>query len=146
MGGKEVGDFLTYLAVNRKVSASTQNQALNAIVFLYKQVLHRELQTFQNIQWAKRPAKLPVVLTREEVKRIFEKLNGKPKLMVALLYGAGLRLRECLRLRIKDVDFGYHQIIIRDGKGQKDRVTVLPALALNVVTIFMNRPFPDLSV
>lgn len=127
MGEQEISQFLTYLAVKDHVSASTQNLALNAVVFLYKQVLLQDLGDLTTIHWAKKPLRLPVVLTREEVQRTLSQLHGKPWLMVSLLYGSGLRHMECLRLRVKDVDFGYRQIIIRDGKGQKDRVTVLPS-------------------
>lgn len=126
MGEREISAFLSHLSVNEHVAASTQNQALNAIVFLYKHVLKKDIGELKNIYWAKRPSRLPVVLTQDEVHRILEKLHGKPYLMVSILYGTGIRLMECLHLRVKDIDFGYHQIIVRDGKGQKDRVTMLP--------------------
>jgi integron integrase len=126
MGPAEVGAFLTHLAVDGKVAASTQNQALNAIVFLYRDVLRRELGSVQEVVRAKRPPKLPVVLTVSEVKQVLEQLDGTTRLMAGLLYGSGLRLMECLRLRVKDVDFTYRQITVRDGKGAKDRVTMLP--------------------
>ncbi|HSB12025.1 MAG TPA: integron integrase [Blastocatellia bacterium] len=122
----EIASFLTHLAVNKKVSASTQNQALSAILFLYNEVLKKDLDWIDNIHRAKRPSRLPVVFTRQEVQSILLNLEGTKWLMTSLLYGAGLRLTECLRLRVKDVDFGYGQIIVRDGKGSKDRVTVLP--------------------
>lgn len=127
MGTGEVSRFLTHLAVEEKVSAKTQNQAMFALLFLYKEVLQSELDylggTFTS---AKRSERVPVVLTREEVKRVLENLKGVNWMMANLLYGAGLRLKECLRLRVKDVDFGYKQITVRDGKGAKDRFTVLP--------------------
>lgn len=126
MGEREISAFLSHLSVKEHVAASTQNQALNAIVFLYKHVLKKDIGELKNIYWAKRPSRLPVVLTQDEVHRILEKLHGKPYLMVSILYGTGIRLMECLHLRVKDIDFGYHQIIVRDGKGQKDRVTMLP--------------------
>ncbi len=110
---------MTHLAVQRKVSASTQNQALNAIVFLYHEVLGQELGEIGNFQRAKRPILQPLVLTREEVQKVLSHLQGEKKLMSGLLYGAGLRLMECLRLRVKYLDFGYGQIAVRDGKGRK---------------------------
>jgi integron integrase len=126
MAEQEIGAFLSYLAVDENVSASTQNQALNAIVFMYRELFQRELEQFPNIQWAKRSTRIPVVLTEAEVMLILSKLKGTPWLMASLLYGSGLRLNECLSLRVKDLDFGYRQIVARDSKGNKDRVTVLP--------------------
>ena len=126
MGEQEVSAYLTYLAVNRKVSASTQNQALCALVFMYKHVLKNKLGDLNNVARAKRPRKLPVVLTKEEVRLILNRLEGNKALMAKLLYGSGLRLMECLRLRIKDIDLNYLQIIVRNGKGGKDRITLLP--------------------
>jgi integron integrase len=126
LGSAEVEQFLTHLAVERKVAASTQNQALNAIVFLYTEVLGRELGWLDNMERAKRPARLPVVLTATEVRALLVRLEGHHWLMASLLYGAGLRLMECVRLRVKDIDFEYTQITVRDGKGDKDRVTMLP--------------------
>ena len=126
MGEAEVSKFLTHLAVNQKVTASTQNQALSALLFFYRNVLKRELGQFQNVEKAKRPQRLPLVFTREEVRAVLAQLEGTERLMASLLYGAGLRLMECLRLRTKDLDFSYRQIVVRDGKGQKDRVTPLP--------------------
>ena len=126
MSEREVSEFLTYLAREGHVAASTQNQALSAILFLYKQVLKHEIGWLDHVERAKKPPKLPVVLAREEVKRIFAHLNGVQKIMAALLYGSGLRLMECVRLRVKDVDFAYAQIMVRDAKGGKDRVTMLP--------------------
>ena len=126
MGGAEVTMFLSHLARDEKVSASTQNQALNALVFLYREVLGLELGDLAEALRATRPKRLPVVLTREEVGRLFIAMEGTHRLMAQLLYGTGLRLMELLRLRIKDVDFGQNQIVVRGGKGNKDRVTVLP--------------------
>jgi integron integrase len=126
MGAAEVSQFLTYLAREGKVAASTQNQALSAILFLYKQVLKQDFGWLEDVQRAKKPAKLPVVLSREEVRRVFAHLKGGTRIMAALLYGSGLRLMECVRLRVKDVDFAYAQIVVRDAKGGKDRVTMLP--------------------
>jgi integron integrase len=127
MGAREVTEFLTSLAVAGKVAASTQNQALSALLFLYRKVLGVELPWLDGLVRAKPPQRLPVVLTREEVRSVLGKLDGVSRLMAFLLYGAGLRLLECCRLRVKDVDFGTNQITIRDGKGGKDRVTMLPA-------------------
>ena len=125
MGSREITEFLSHLAM-QNVAASTQNQAMSAIVFLYKAVLHKEPGEFAGIIWAKRNRKLPVVLTRDEAKILLNNLSGDKWIMANLLYGAGLRLMECLRLRVKDVDFNYRQITVRDGKGDKDRVTMLP--------------------
>ena len=127
MGASEVSSFLTNLAVNRRVSASTQNQALNAILFLYRRVIGVELPWLDDVVRAKGPTRIPVVLTRDEVRAVLGRIEGIPGLMAMLLYGAGLRLLECARLRIKDVDFGANEIVVRAGKGGKDRRTVLPA-------------------
>jgi integron integrase len=126
MGAKEINQFLSSLAVERKVSASTQNQALCAILFLYKEVLHQEIGMIDDLIWSKKSKKLPVVLAKEEIGSVLSQLSGTPWIMANLLYGAGLRLMECLRLRVKDIDFSYDQIVVRDGKGGKDRVTMLP--------------------
>lgn len=126
MGAEEVTAFLTHLAVEGNVSASTQNQALNAILFMYRDVLGIKLPWLDGIQRAKKPVRLPVVLTRDETKNLLAQLSGTHWLIVALIYGSGLRLMEALRLRVKDIDFHYAQLMIRDGKGQKDRVTPLP--------------------
>jgi integron integrase len=128
MGAPEVTQFLTSLAVQDNVAASTQNQALSAILFLYRDVLGQGLPWLDDVVRAKRPARLPVVLTREEVRALLVQMNGVPRLMAILLYGAGLRLLECARLRVKDVDFGRNQLTVRGGKGDKDRVTMLPAI------------------
>jgi integron integrase len=124
-GAAEVTAFLTSLAVQDKVAASTQNQS--ALLFLYRGVLGVDLPWLEDVVRAKRPQSLPVVLTRNETRTVLQGLNGVPRIMALLLYGAGLRLLECCRLRVKDVDFGASQIVIRDGKGRKDRVTMLPA-------------------
>ena len=126
MGESEINQFLTHLAVNKTVSASTQNQALSAILFLYQQVLKKELQWIEAAVRAKKPKRLPVVISEAEVKSILNLMQGPAKLIASLLYGSGLRLSECLQLRFKDIDFAKNQIIVRDGKGQKDRVTLLP--------------------
>src|SRR5438094_166750 len=126
MAEEEVAQFLTYLARHLHVAASTQNQALSAVLFLYKEVLKQEIGWLEKVERSRRPAKLPVVLTRSEVKQIFAHLHGTPKLMAGLLYGSGLRLMECVRLRVKDIDFTLAQITVRDAKGGKDRVTMLP--------------------
>ena len=129
MGAEEVTCFLSSLALRERVSASTQNQALSALLFLYQRVLQQDLPWLDRIVRAKRPSRLPVVLTQAEVQAVLAHLRGVPRLMGTLLYGAGLRLMECARLRVKDVDFASNQILVRDGKGQKDRVTLLPATA-----------------
>ncbi|MBA7681002.1 Tyrosine recombinase XerD [subsurface metagenome] len=126
MGEEEIGQFITYLAKNKRVSASTQNQALCAIVFLYKNVLKKELENTISIYWSKRPKKLPVVFTKDEAIKVLDKLKGVHWQVGMLLYGSGLRLSESLQLRIKDIDFGYNQITVRDSKGEKDRITMLP--------------------
>jgi integron integrase len=126
MAEEEVAEFLTHLARDLNVAASTQNQALSALLFLYKEVLKHEIGWLQKVERAKKPPKLPVVLSRAEVKQIFGHLHSVPKLMAGLLYGSGLRLMECVRLRIKDIDFELGQITVRDAKGGKDRITMLP--------------------
>ena len=127
LGEAEITAFLTHLAVKARVSASTQNQALSALLFLYRDVLARDLEWLGGVVRAKRPVRLPVVLSREEASALLRGLQGTPLLMASLLYGSGLRLLECCRLRVKDVDFDRNEITVRDGKGQKDRVTLLPA-------------------
>ena len=128
MGKPEVEAFLTSLAVERNVAASTQGQALAALLFLYKEVLHIELPWLDDVTRAKRPAKLPTVLTREEVRNLVQQVDDPlMSLIVQLLYGSGMRLLEGLRLRVKDVEFSRLEIVVRDGKGAKDRVTMLPA-------------------
>jgi integron integrase len=125
MGAPEIQAFLAYLATQRNVAASTQSQALSAILFLYREVLNKEIEPVL-LSSAKRPERIPTVLTHEEVLRVIRQLSGTHKLMSQLLYGSGLRLMECVRLRVKDVDFEYKIITVRDGKGEKDRVTPLP--------------------
>jgi integron integrase len=128
MGANEIRTFLSDLAVNGKVAASTQNQALNALVFLYREVLNLEPGDFSDIERARTPTRLPVVLSKSEVESLFAAIpEGTTRLMIRLLYGTGLRLSECVGLRVKDIDFDQNHIIVRDGKGFKDRVTVLPA-------------------
>jgi len=130
MGEAEIGQFLSSLARDSKVSASTQNQALNALLFLYRAVLHKEIGYVNGVVRAKRPRRLPVVLTRQEVRLILGQLPGLDWIMAMLLYGAGLRLMECLRLRVKDLDFSRGEIRVRSGKGDKDRVTMLPSAVI----------------
>jgi integron integrase len=125
MGAAEVEAFLTHLAVNENVAASTQNQALSALLFLYREVLKKDLGPIDALR-AKKPKRMPTVLTKEEVRRVLGELSGTHQLTAKLLYGSGLRLMECLRLRVKDLDFARCQILVRDGKGEKDRVTMLP--------------------
>ena len=126
MGVAEVSQFLSSLATEGHVSASTQNQAFSALLFLYREVLKQPLPGLDDVVRAKRPVRLPTVLSRDEVQAILRHLDGVPWLMASLMYGAGLRLLECARLRVKDVDFSRGELAVRDGKGQKDRVTVLP--------------------
>ncbi|QOW22022.1 integron integrase [Novilysobacter avium] len=127
MGEREVEWFLTRLAVQGKVAASTQNQALSALLFLYREVLGQDLPWMDNIRRAKRPERLPVVLTVEEVSRLLVQMSGVHHLMASLLYGSGIRLMECVRLRVQDIDFVRSEILVRRGKGGKDRRTMLPA-------------------
>jgi len=126
LGPGEVEAFLTHLAVQGKVAASTQNQAKSALLFLYREVLEVELPWLDNVEQARAPRRLPVVLTTEEVHDLLSRVDGTPGLILRLLYGTGMRIMECLRLRVKDVDFVRHEILIREGKGFKDRVTMLP--------------------
>lgn len=126
MGSSEVEAFLTHLAVKDQVAASTQNQALSAVLFLYREVLNKDLDRPLNAVRAHRPKRLPTVLTKEEALRFLQCMSGVHQLMAKLLYGSGLRLSECLRLRVKDLDYGQQQIVVRDAKGMQDRVTMLP--------------------
>ncbi|RLB04907.1 MAG: integron integrase [Deltaproteobacteria bacterium] len=124
--GSDVQSFLTYLAIEEKVSASTQNQALNALVFVFRHVLRKDFEGYIDAVRAKEKRRLPVVLTRREVNQIFAMLNGTHKLMAKLIYGCGLRVSECMRLRIKDIDLEMGTVTVRSGKGDKDRITILP--------------------
>ncbi len=126
MGTDEIRQYLSHLATAGQVAASTQNVALAALLFLYREVLDIPLPLVEGVERAKRPQRLPVVLTPEEARRVLAAITGTHHLMAALLYGAGMRLMECVRLRVKDVDFAYQQITVRDGKGERDRRTVLP--------------------
>ena len=127
MGPTEVTAFLSWLATERNVAAATQNQALSALLFLYRHVLGQALPWMDEIVRAQRPVRLPTVLSEAEVRRLLGQMEGSVRLMTGLLYGAGLRQIECLTLRVKDVGFAYRQIIVRDGKGMRDRATMLPA-------------------
>jgi len=140
MGASDITRFLSALAVDGKVAASTQNQALSALLFLYREVPEVDVPWLDGLVRAKRPGRLPVVLTRDEVRAVIQRLDGVPRLMAYLLYGAGLRVLECCRLRVRDVDFATNQIVVRGGKGDKDRVTMLPvavkrALARHLETV-----------
>jgi len=129
MGEDEIVEYLNYLAVKRQVSASTQNQALCAILFLYKHILDQPIEGALDFQRAQTPKKLPVVLTPKEVRKVLDQLSGTTQLIAEILYGAGLRISECLRLRVLDLDFEYNQIQVRSGKGRKDRITIMPQMA-----------------
>ncbi len=139
MAAKEIGEFLTHLAVNNNVTSSTQNQALNALVFLYKKVLRMEPGIFENVIRSKRPHRLPTVLTKAEVKKLLDALTGTPKLMAAILYGTGMRAMELLRLRVKDLDFYRGIITIREGKGDKDRITMMPGACVEPLRTHLKR-------
>jgi integron integrase len=139
MGVPEVTRFLSSLATQQRVSASTQNQAFSALLFLYREVLGRELTGLDEVVRAKQPVRVPLVLAREEVAAILRHLVGAPWLMASLMYGAGLRLLECARLRVKDVDFARGEITVRDGKGRKDRVTLLPTKLAEALSAHLER-------
>jgi integron integrase len=139
MGAAEVECFLSSLATDRRVAASTQNQALAALLFLYGQVLGVDLPWLEGLVRARRPARLPVVLSRVEVQAVLQQRQGTPRLMTLLLYGAGLRLLECCSLRVKDVDFGANQIVVRSGKGDRDRAALLPAGVRDELTLHLRR-------
>lgn len=139
MGAPEVRAFLTHLAVEGNVAAATQNQAFAALLFLYRDVLEKPLGNIENVVRAKTPKRLPDVLTKTEVQRVLAYLRGEQWLVANLLYGAGLRLKEALRLRVKDLDFDYRQITVRDGKGAKDRVTVLPEITISPLKDHLER-------
>jgi len=139
MGEREIEAFLSFLAIRRKVSASTQNQTFNALLFLYRQVLHKELKESIQAVRAKRPQRLPTVLSRDEARRIIDAMEGVEKLVIQVLYGGGLRIAECLRLRVKDIDFELNQIVIYNGKGQKSRRTMLPEALRESLHIHLRR-------
>jgi integron integrase len=139
MGGVEIEAFLSHLAIGSRVAAATQNQALNALVFLYSRVLGLRVPRLEAFVRARRPARLPVVLTREEVHALLARLEGSLGLVARLMYGSGLRLRECLELRVKDLDFGQGEIRVRDGKGRRDRVTPLPRSLLEPLRVHLTR-------
>jgi integron integrase len=139
LGAREVEAFLTHLAVVGKVAAATQNQAKSALLFLYREVLEAELPWLDNVEQAKAPKRLPVVLTEAEVSSLLGRLKGTNALVGRLLYGTGLRIMECLRLRVKDVEFSRREILVRDGKGFKDRVTMLPATLVDPLTEHLER-------
>jgi integron integrase len=139
LGSAEVTAYLTHLALAGHVSAATQNQAFNALVYLFREVLSRELPGLAEIPRAKQPLRLPLVLAREEVQAVLRELHGTPALMCALMYGSGLRLLECCRLRVKDVDFLRCELTVRDGKGRKDRLTMLPARLAPVLRRHLER-------
>lgn len=126
MGEAEISRFINHLALQKNVSSSTQNQALCAIIFMYKHVLGIDIGNLDTLVWAKKPKRVPVVFTKTEAQAVLAQLHGKYWIMAMLLYGAGLRKIECLRLRVKDIDFTYDQITVRDTKGDKDRITMLP--------------------
>jgi integron integrase len=127
MGDVEINSFLSHLAVRGKVSSSTRGQALAALLFLYREVLGRSVADLEGVVRARQALRLPVVLSRDEVRDVLSRLEGPPRLVAELLYGTGVRLLECLRLRVQDLDFGLNQVLVRDGKGRKDRRTMLPA-------------------
>jgi integron integrase len=139
LGAAELSAFLTHLAVGRDVAASTQNQALSALLFLYREVLGQELPWLNEVTRAKKPKRLPVVLTPEEVQAVLAVLPGTHALMGRMLYGSGLRLMECVRLRVKDVDFARCEIVVREAKGNKDRVTMLPRLVVESLQRHLQR-------
>jgi len=139
LGKQEVEEFLTHLAVNGKVAASTQNQAKSAILFLYRDVLAQELPWLDNVEQAKAPKRLPVVLTTGEVSKVLDRMEGTYGIMGRLLYGCGLRLMEGVRLRVKDVEFNRHEIIVREGKGFKDRITMLPTSLVAPLTLHLEK-------
>jgi integron integrase len=139
LGKREIEEFLSNLATVGKVSASTQNQALSALLFLYREVYEREFPWLDDLVRARRPTRLPVVLSKEEVSLLLDQLHGVTWIMAALLYGAGLRLLECARLRVNDVDFRANEILIRDGKGREDRRAVLPARVRDLLAAHVER-------
>lgn len=141
LGSKEIRNYLNYLAEKRKVSASTQNQALQGILFLYKNILNKDVGWIDEIKFVHRKKHLPVVLSKKEVSKAINNLDGINKIIVSLLYGSGLRLSEALKLRIKDIDFDYKQILVRDGKGEKDRHTILSDSVIPDLKNHLNRVY-----
>jgi integron integrase len=139
MGEREVEAFLTHLAVEGKVAASTQNQAFSALLFLYRDVIGKDLHLSGKTVRAQRAKRLPTVLSRDETLRVIGCMSGRMQLMAKLLYGSGLRLAECVRLRVKDLDFAQHQILVRDGKGMQDRATMLPEILIEPLQIHLKR-------
>ena len=139
MGEEEIAQFLSHLAVDQRVAASTQNQAFSAVLFLYQQVLDRKLDAVAGVERVRRPPKLPVVFTRREARAVIACLDGDYRIMGELLYGAGLRLMELLRLRVKDIDFGYNQIVVRESKGMRERRTILPARLKHCLHVHLQR-------
>ena len=139
MGATEVEAFLSWLATERNVAAATQNQALSALLFLYKDLLGQDLPWFKDLVRAQRPVRKPVVLSRDEAQRLLAQMDGSKWLMASFLYGAGLRQIECLQLRVKDVDFAYRQVLVRDGKGARDRVTMLPEQVVQPLQAHLGR-------
>lgn len=138
MGKAEMEDFLAHLAMGRNVAASTQNQALSALLFLYRVVLEQPVE-WVDMLWSKKPERLPIVLTQKEVKAVMAQLSGVPLLIAQLLYGGGLRVRECTDLRVQDVDFGQRLLVIRDGKGNKDRTTTLPDAVVPILQAHLEK-------
>lgn len=139
LGPRDVARFLSHLAVEKRVAASTQNQALSALLFLYREVLHTDLDWVEDIVPAKRPQRLPVVLTREEVHAVLDRLTGVSLLMASIMYGSGLRVSECCQMRVKDIDFERFEIAVRSGKGNKDRMTILPRAVLDSLKAHLQR-------
>lgn len=139
MGRKEIEVYLSHLATKRKVAASTQNQALSAILFLFRTVLERPTDYRIDAVRARRPKRVPTVLSQEEVRRVLSSLTGTHSLMARMLYGGGLRSSECVRLRVKDIDFSLRQIVVRDGKGAKDRLTILPDSIVSQLQAHLSR-------
>ncbi|MGH9366611.1 MAG: integron integrase, partial [Thermoanaerobaculia bacterium] len=139
MGEPEINAFLSHLAVHGRVAASTQNQALSALLFLYRQVLEKPFPNLESIVRARRPTRLPTVMTRADVRKVLTRMNGTPRLVAMLLYGSGMRLLECLRLRVKDVEFGRNQITVRDAKGRRDRVVPFPLIVREALASSLSR-------
>ncbi len=142
MGAPEVRAFLSNLATERKAAASTQRQALSIIIFLYREILEQDFGWLEAMERAKKPGRLPVVFSRTEVRVVLARLDGQPWLMASLLYGSGLRLMECVRLRVKVIDLGFRHILVRDGNGQKDRVTMLPQVVVEPLRLHLEKIKP----